>query len=555
MLAMSKSRDEKKMSGDVAVELRGEASSTSVLVELDSPQREIESYNGSTEDTSVELRGTRPGHLATPRYASNVKGNLQLPKPRRDGQGSYLQQLFVTSTPLMVADLAVLVLATCAANLFGYSWLNPADAGSVASTWLLSVGFALVLLNAGQGLYPGVGFGTVDEIRRLSLSIAIVALVAASSLRTASPLFWDRLYFLVIAFTICIVMAPMVRRLVRRRMAETSWWGFPTLVCGNETTVHSVWQWLMANRRLGLRPVGVITDPNQLEMDDSDSWYLGPWEDARKLAEEHHTYWAVYVESADGHEDAAMVAGTYLGNVPQVFVLSKLTGIPDHWNRHQMDEGLSGLMIEHHLLLPIQQIVKRTMDLVIASIVFLLLLPLFCGLAIAIKLTSRGAVFYGHERIGKDNSRFLAWKFRTMISGADQLIEEYLRKHPEMREEWERDHKLRDDPRVTTLGKFMRKWSIDELPQVWNVLCGEMSVVGPRPIVEDEIVKYGPHFETFCSVLPGITGLWQVCGRNDTTYDERVQLDIYYIHHWSPWMDIYLLFRTVGTVLFSKGAY
>jgi len=545
------------MSHRFGTEGQGKTSSqaTAVLVDFDSPPPETETYNGSAEEMSVELRGTRPGYLGTPRYAANVKGNLQLPKPRQDGQGAYVRQLFLTSTPLVVADLAVLVLATCSGNLLGYSWLNPADATSLASSWLLPVGFALFLLNAGQGLYPGVGLGTVDEIRRLSLSISIVALVAASSLRTSSPLFFDRLYFLLAAYTICIVMAPIVRRLVRRRLAETPWWGFPSLVCGNEATVHSVWQWLSANRRLGLRPVGVIADPKQLEMDDSDPWFLGSWDDARQLAEDHHTYWAVYVQSVDGREDVASIAGSYLGNVPQVLVISKLTGIPDHWNRHQMDEGLSGLMIEHHLLLPIQQLVKRAMDLAIASAAFLALLPLFTLLAVAIKLTSRGPIFYGHERVGKDNGRFLAWKFRTMINGAEGLIEAYLEEHPELRDEWERDHKLKSDPRVTRLGKFMRKWSIDELPQIWNVLCGEMSIVGPRPIVPNEIEKYGAHFEAFCSVLPGITGMWQVSGRNDTTFEERIQLGMYYIHHWSPWLDIYLIFRTFGTVLFSKGAY
>ena len=142
-----------------------------------------------------------------------------------------------------------------------------------------------------------------------------------------------------------------------------------------------------------------------------------------------------------------------------------------------------------------------------------------------------------------------------MVVGADKMIDDYLNEHPEYREEWERDHKLKHDPRVNALGKFMRKWSIDELPQVWNVLTGDMSIVGPRPIVIAEIAKYGEHYETLSTVLPGITGLWQVCGRNDTTYEERIQLDVYYIHHWSPWLDLYLLTKTVKTVLFTKGAY
>ena len=504
---------------------------------------------------NVELRGTRRSQLAMPKHRDSVKGKLQLPKPRKDGKSAYLRQLILTSAPLMAADLLVLLFATYVTSLLGLQWLNPEDITSKASAWLPPVAMGLLLLNAVRGLYPGTCLGLVDEIRRLSLSITIVALVTVSGLRTSSSLFWDRLSFLLVAYVICMFLAPVVRSFVRGKLAKTSWWGFPTLVCGNDSAVFGVCQWLTANQRLGLRPVGVVADPDTLELDSEAPWYAGPWSEARNLAERHHAYWAVLVESTGSNNDVTSVVEEHLGNIPQVYVVSELTGMPDPWDRHRMDEGLSGFMIEQHLLLPMQQMVKRVMDLIIVTIAGLCFLPVFLGLAIAVKLTSQGPIFYGHKRIGKGNSRFHAWKFRTMVMGADGMIEKHLSKHPELRAEWERDHKLKNDPRVTPLGKFMRKWSIDELPQLWNVFLGEMSTVGPRPIVDDEIPKYGTHYETFCSVLPGLTGLWQVCGRNDTTYDERVQLDIYYIHHWSPWLDLYLLCRTVGTVLFTKGAY
>lgn len=511
------------------------------------------SENGAA--TSVILRGTRRSHRGVPKHTSSIKGRVQLPSPRPKGYTPYVKQLLLTSMPLVAADLAVLLFATYFAALLGFSWLNPADVTSRASSWLPPVALAYLLLNAGRGLYPGVTLGLVDEIRRLSLSIVIVALVVASALRTSSPLFWDRVSFLLVAFTTCLVLAPVARSRMRSWLAKTSWWGFPALICGNDTTVFGVCEWLNTNRRLGLRPVGVISDPEALELDQENPWYIGSWSEARDIAEKKEAYWAVLVESAESQEDLTSIAEDSLGNVPHVYVVSELTGIPDHWNRHKMDEGLSGFMIEQHLLLPIPAMIKRGMDLVIATLASVVLVPLFVVLSIAIKFTSKGPVFYKHTRVGKGNSRFQAWKFRTMVQDADKMIAEYLQQHPELREEWERDHKLKKDPRVTRLGQFMRKWSIDELPQIWNVYRGEMSIVGPRPIVEAEIVKYGEHFETFCNVLPGITGLWQVCGRNDTTYDERVQLDIYYIHHWSPWLDLYLLFRTISTVLFTKGAY
>jgi len=466
--------------------------------------------------------------------------------------------LAATTIPLLLTDLLVLGFAVTICSLIGLRWLNPADPTSTATVWLPSIAVAWVLINAMLKLYPGVGLGLVDEIRRLTLSLSVVAVITLARHRPSSEWFNERALFLAFAYCLCVVMAPICRSVIRKTLANYSWWGFPTLVCGNDTAAFSVDRWLCDNRRLGLRPLGVIADPTFLELDRDSPRFLAPWSEARQIAEQRHAYWAVIVEPEETSQIQLGMTPSieqHLGNIPHVFVVSKMTGIPDHWNRHQMDEGLPGILVEQHLLLPIPHLVKRGMDIVIAFLASLLLLPLFIVLGIAIRITSRGPIFYGHRRVGKGNSHFHAWKFRTMVANADVALMEYLAKHRELQAEWDRDHKLKNDPRVTKLGKWMRKWSIDELPQLWNVLRGEMSVVGPRPIVDAEIAKYGEHFETFGSVPPGITGLWQVCGRNDTTYEERVQLDMYYVHHWSPWLDLYLLARTVKTVLFTRGAY
>ena len=182
-------------------------------------------------------------------------------------------------------------------------------------------------------------------------------------------------------------------------------------------------------------------------------------------------------------------------------------------------------------------------------------LPFLIMLAIIVKLDSKGSVFYGHTRFGKGKRKFKAWKFRTMVPNADQLLAEYLEKDPELRKEWETSYKLRSDPRITRVGKILRKLSLDELPQLWNVLVGEMSLVGPRPIISDEINCYGDVFEMYALVRPGITGLWQVSGRNDSIYEYRVRLDKYYISNWSIWLDFYILALTVKVVFGGKGAY
>jgi Undecaprenyl-phosphate galactose phosphotransferase WbaP len=195
------------------------------------------------------------------------------------------------------------------------------------------------------------------------------------------------------------------------------------------------------------------------------------------------------------------------------------------------------------------------LDLSLSLLALSVLAPLLVAISVAVKLTSRGPVFYRQRRYGLKGRTFRALKFRTMVADADQLLAEYLTVHPEHLFEWQRDHKLKDDPRVTGVGKWLRRFSLDELPQFLNVIAGQMSLVGPRPIVHEEIPKYGRGYDLYTRVRPGITGLWQVSGRNNTTYQERVSFDEYYVHNWSVWLDAYILIRTVNVVVTADGAY
>jgi Undecaprenyl-phosphate galactose phosphotransferase WbaP len=194
-------------------------------------------------------------------------------------------------------------------------------------------------------------------------------------------------------------------------------------------------------------------------------------------------------------------------------------------------------------------------DVLFALLLGLIALPFGLLIAAAIRLESRGPALFAHTRIGKRSRRFRLWKFRSMVSNADEVLQTYLDQHPGYALEWRLAHKLRNDPRVTRVGRFLRKTSLDELPQLWNVLRGEMSLVGPRPIVEEEIAKYGPSVALYSQVLPGLTGLWQVSGRNDTTYRERVELDGRYIRAWTAALDLHVLMKTVRVVLRGHGAY
>jgi Undecaprenyl-phosphate galactose phosphotransferase WbaP len=219
-----------------------------------------------------------------------------------------------------------------------------------------------------------------------------------------------------------------------------------------------------------------------------------------------------------------------------------------------------GIHVRERLLCRSAQITKRIFDVaaVICGGLVLspLLLPLLAVHWVSIRLYSPGPLFYGQERIGKDGRRFLAWKLRTMVIDAERTLQTYLLANPQMKEEWDRNQKLRHDPRVLPgVGQLLRKSSLDELPQLWNVLVADMSLVGPRPFTPDQLEMYGKVFSLYRKVRPGITGLWQISGRNLTTFEERAKFDAYYVRNWSLWLDVFILGRTIRTVLFREGAY
>ena len=201
-----------------------------------------------------------------------------------------------------------------------------------------------------------------------------------------------------------------------------------------------------------------------------------------------------------------------------------------------------------------ERFLKEVMDRAGAFVALVLFSPLFLFLAWKIRQDG-GPAFFGHTRVGKDGRPFKCWKFRTMVMNSQEILKELLEKDPAAREEFAQTFKLKNDPRVTKVGAFLRKTSLDEIPQLFNVLCGEMSLVGPRPVVEAERSYYADKFSYYTSVKPGITGLWQISGRSDTSYGQRVQLDTTYVKKWSLLNDIVIIFRTVHVVLTRKGAY
>lgn len=194
---------------------------------------------------------------------------------------------------------------------------------------------------------------------------------------------------------------------------------------------------------------------------------------------------------------------------------------------------------------------KRLMDVIISVIGMIVLSPVFLIVSILVKMDSKGPVFFAHTRYGKDGKKFKMYKFRTMYENAQEMIKEFT---PEQMKEWKENYKLKDDPRITKIGKFLRKTSLDELPQIVNIIKGDLSIIGPRPIIDEELERYGKNKEKFLSVTPGLTGYWQANGRSLTSYEERMNMELYYVDHISFKLDIKIFFKTIESVIKKEGA-
>jgi len=204
---------------------------------------------------------------------------------------------------------------------------------------------------------------------------------------------------------------------------------------------------------------------------------------------------------------------------------------------------------------PLGGLRKRCFDIASASLAIVLLSPLLAMIALMIKLSDGGSVFYGHRRVGRRGNVFYCLKFRTMVENGDEVLAAYFAANPQSRAEWLATRKLQDDPRITRVGQVLRKLSLDELPQVFNILLGHMSVVGPRPVVKDELEMYGPVADCYLRSRPGLTGLWQVSGRNDVSYGTRVAFDQHYVENWSFLADLKIIVLTVPAILAGRGSY
>lgn len=412
-----------------------------------------------------------------------------------------------------------------------------------------------ILAYATVGLYPGVALSPVDELRWTSLTTTLIylALGAAIFLRREGDVYSRGIFLM--AWGLSIVFVLLGRTLVRYLFAAKPWWGYPVLVLGAGKTGEMVIRTLKRRPGIGLKPVLVLDDDPKTHGLLHNVPVVGGLELAPGLARTRQIPYAIVAMPGVPRSRLLNLLERYGHTFAHLLIIPDLFGFSSLWVAAKDMGGILGLEVRQQLLLPGPRLTKFLIDLTCTLIGGLLILPFIGLIALLIRVDSPGPVFYGQIRIGQGGRPFRAWKFRSMVQDADQVLHNYLENHPELKESWEKDHKLRRDPRVTRVGRFLRRTSLDELPQLWNILRGDMSLVGPRPIVHEEIWRYGEKFSLYTKVTPGLTGLWQVSGRNNITYEERVNLDAYYVRNWSVWLDVFILVRTFWVVLFGEGAY
>lgn len=407
-----------------------------------------------------------------------------------------------------------------------------------------------------RGLYPSIGLSPVEELRRLTMSTSIVfLLVTGITFWGHNAAQFSRLIF-AFAWLISLTLMPLCRAVLRNIAVKHGRWGEPIAVIGYGNQGKEVVAFLHNNQSLGLKPVLLIdslissesepTISNSLirHLDQSDSGiHLDYIETVLLITSEmpHNIQEAIVNQQQLGFKRMILI--------PNLNWVGSVGVIPYDL------EGFLGLEVRQNLLSEWLQWGKRILDIFLVIISGFLLVPLGFLIAIIIRLDSPGGIFFSQERIGKGGKTFKMWKFRTMVANADQELEKFLANNPVASSEWEQSQKLINDPRITSFGRLIRRFSLDELPQFWNVLNGEMSLVGPRPFLSEQRDYYGLIYNLYIQVLPGMTGLWQVSGRNDVRFDTRVRFDQYYVRNWSIWLDFYIIIKTFWAVLRGDGAY
>jgi undecaprenyl-phosphate galactose phosphotransferase len=424
------------------------------------------------------------------------------------------------------------------------------------------------------------------------LPVVFISFIAYERLYIKNLSFWDETHELLKAVTVSMItvlavltvgrMTPDISRLTvfflwlyglflfpffrfigKRILYRTGLWKENVIIIGAGKAGIAAAKGIQAEIHLGYHVIGFLDDADDkigTELSISDKRYrvFGKTKNFSKFVRMLNISTIIIAIPSLRIEKLTELTNNIQKYAKNILLIPDLKGIAltNTELHHLFFQQLFLLKINNNLKSPYNRFIKRTFDLAVSILFMPVLIPFICMLGLLIKLDSPGPVFYRHKRVGRNRKAFGVYKFRSMFRDSRERLEKILKTDPEAKKEWETSFKLRNDPRITRMGAFLRKTSLDELPQIFNVLKSEMSLVGPRPVIDEEITKYYKECADYYHLVrPGITGLWQVSGRNDVDYDVRVRLDTWYVLNWSVWLDVLMLLKTIRVVLKREGAY
>ncbi len=407
---------------------------------------------------------------------------------------------------------------------------------------------ALAWLN---GLYPGFGLAAVHEMQKVLYVVSLASIFLGVFLFLQQlGLAYSRFIFILTWFLSALFMM-LGRFALRNRFSRFEWWGIPMVLVGKADNVEPVIEKLLQSRRLGFRPV-FYYDPHQ----GSNSPINGVLALENRLAMQGvvASTGIQHVVFTDPIEEMDTLNLHWMRDVfPNILFVLNPSPFGSLWVRTIDLHGTLAIETNYHLLNKREIVIKRILDMLLTLLLLLFTWPIFLLLAILVRIDSKGPILFTQKRLGQDGQVYDSYKFRTMYLNAEEKLHDLLAEDPETRREYEKYHKLANDPRVTPLGKILRRYSLDELPQFINVLKGDMNLIGPRSYMPRELPAMGNYAKIILKVKPGITGWWQVMGRNATSFKERLLLDEYYISNWSIWLDLYIIIKTVWVLVKGQG--
>ena len=391
----------------------------------------------------------------------------------------------------------------------------------------------------------------LGDVLRLVSSLALLDMTLVAITRWNS----SRLWWLIV-WGLAVLTIVWGRMLTRFILQQWGLWIRPTIIIGHGENATEAAIALQSEPRMGFEVAGYVDVDQPQPQLKLNGRTLKNIQELEKLAALPGIQWVIALEHAQADQREHWLRILSQWGATDISVIPAMRGVPLYGTdmAHFFSHEVAMLRVRNNLRRWPARLTKRLFDTSLAALLIMLLSPLMLCIAVALKLEG-GSVFFAHVRVGKKGKRFNCFKFRSMVPNADLALTNLLKSNPDLQAQWLKEHKLKDDPRISPLGEFLRRTSMDELPQLFNVLKNEMSLVGPRPIVEEELEKYGLEKSYYLMVRPGMTGLWQVSGRNDVDYDTRVYLDAWYVKNWSLWYDLAILVKTFKVVLLRRGAY